>query len=634
MELMKRRKRKTTKKKTKKLPIILILLILVVVLGGYFLVYRNGAPLKGAMETITKPEKKLQILDLDSDERPIAVMIDNNVGYTAHAGLQDAYLTYEIIVEGGLTRLMAIFKDQDTELIGPVRSARHYFLDYALENDAIYVHYGWSPQAQEDISDLGVNNINGIYESTSSFWRVTDKYAPHNAVTSTKNIMEIARREGYRTTTNSNPVLNYVVDEVNLENGQDANTITIPYSTVNTVRYEYDETAKEYVRYSRDEKQVDWDTKQPVTTKNIIIEKVENSTLNDGTEKGRQTLDNIGEFDGYYITNGKAIEIKGATEHNLKNINVKFPLGQFICVTGVSGSGKSSLVNEIIYKQLAKDLNGARTKSGKHKAIKGIENIDKIVDISQSPIGRTPRSNPATYTGVFTDIRELFAMTADAKTKGYSASRFSFNVKGGRCEACQGDGIVQIAMHFLPDIFVPCDVCNGKRYNRETLEVKYKGKTIADVLDMTVEEALHFFSAVPKISRRIQTLYDVGLGYIKLGQPATTLSGGEAQRVKLATELSRRSTGKTLYILDEPTTGLHTADVHRLIDMLNRLVEGGNSVLVIEHNLDVIKTADYIIDMGPDGGDRGGTVVAQGTPEQVALADGSYTGYYLRKMLE
>ena len=256
------------------------------------------------------------------------------------------------------------------------------------------------------------------------------------------------------------------------------------------------------------------------------------------------------------------------------------------------------------------------------------------MDISQSPIGRTPRSNPATYTGVFTDIRELFAMTADAKTKGYSASRFSFNVKGGRCEACQGDGIVQIAMHFLPDIFVPCDVCNGKRYNRETLEVKYKGKTIADVLDMTVEEALHFFSAVPKISRRIQTLYDVGLGYIKLGQPATTLSGGEAQRVKLATELSRRSTGKTLYILDEPTTGLHTADVHRLIDMLNRLVEGGNSVLVIEHNLDVIKTADYIIDMGPDGGDRGGTVVAQGTPEQVALADGSYTGYYLRKMLE
>ena len=332
--------------------------------------------------------------------------------------------------------------------------------------------------------------------------------------------------------------------------------------------------------------------------------------------------------------NGLYLKVVGAAENNLKNINVSIPLGVFTCVTGVSGSGKSSLVNEIIYKQLAKDLNGARTKSGKHKAIKGIENIDKIVDISQSPIGRTPRSNPATYTGVFTDIRELFAMTADAKTKGYSASRFSFNVKGGRCEACQGDGIVQIAMHFLPDIFVPCDVCNGKRYNRETLEVKYKGKTIADVLDMTVEEALHFFSAVPKISRRIQTLYDVGLGYIKLGQPATTLSGGEAQRVKLATELSRRSTGKTHYILDEPTTGLHTADVHRLIDMLNRLVEGGNSVLVIEHNLDVIKTADYIIDMGPDGGDRGGTVVAQGTPEQVALADGSYTGYYLRKMLE
>ena len=306
----------------------------------------------------------------------------------------------------------------------------------------------------------------------------------------------------------------------------------------------------------------------------------------------------------------------------------------FACVTGVSGSGKSSLVNEIIYKQLAKDLNGARTKAGRHKAIKGIENIDKVVDISQSPIGRTPRSNPATYTGVFTDIRELFAMTADAKTRGYGASRFSFNVKGGRCEACQGDGIVQIAMHFLPDIFVPCDVCKGKRYNRETLEVKYKGKTIADVLDMTVEEALSFFSAVPKISRRIQTLYDVGLGYIKLGQSATTLSGGEAQRVKLATELSRRSTGKTLYILDEPTTGLHTADVHRLIDMLNRLVDAGNSVLVIEHNLDVIKTADYIIDMGPDGGDRGGTIVVQGTPEKVADTKESYTGYYLKKILK
>ena len=332
--------------------------------------------------------------------------------------------------------------------------------------------------------------------------------------------------------------------------------------------------------------------------------------------------------------NGLHLKVIGAAENNLKNINVDIPLGVFACVTGVSGSGKSSLVNEIIYKQLAKDLNGARTKAGRHKAIKGIENIDKVVDISQSPIGRTPRSNPATYTGVFTDIRELFAMTADAKTRGYGASRFSFNVKGGRCEACQGDGIVQIAMHFLPDIFVPCDVCKGKRYNRETLEVKYKGKTIADVLDMTVEEALSFFSAVPKISRRIQTLYDVGLGYIKLGQSATTLSGGEAQRVKLATELSRRSTGKTLYILDEPTTGLHTADVHRLIDMLNRLVDAGNSVLVIEHNLDVIKTADYIIDMGPDGGDRGGTIVVQGTPEKVADTKESYTGYYLKKILK
>lgn len=332
--------------------------------------------------------------------------------------------------------------------------------------------------------------------------------------------------------------------------------------------------------------------------------------------------------------NGLYLKVVGAAENNLKNINVNIPLGVFTCVTGVSGSGKSSLVNEIIYKQLAKELNGARTRAGKHKAIKGIENLDKIVDITQSPIGRTPRSNPATYTGVFTDIRELFAMTADAKTRGYGASRFSFNVKGGRCEACQGDGIVQIAMHFLPDIFVPCDVCKGKRYNRETLEVKYKGKTIADVLDMTVEEALSFFSAVPKISRRIQTLYDVGLGYIKLGQSATTLSGGEAQRVKLATELSRRSTGKTLYILDEPTTGLHTADVHRLIDMLTRLVEGGNSVLVIEHNLDVIKTADYIIDMGPDGGDRGGTVIAQGTPEEVAETKGSYTGFYLKKILK
>ena len=332
--------------------------------------------------------------------------------------------------------------------------------------------------------------------------------------------------------------------------------------------------------------------------------------------------------------NGKFLTVVGAAENNLKNITVKIPLGVFACVTGVSGSGKSSLVNEVIFKELSRRMNHTRTKSGKHKEIRGIEEIDKIVDISQSPIGRTPRSNPATYTGVFTDIRELFAMTNDAKMKGYTASRFSFNVKGGRCEACQGDGILQIEMHFLPDIFVPCDVCKGKRYNRETLAVKYKGKSIHDVLDMTVEEALSFFDAVPKIKRRIQTLYDVGLGYIKLGQSATTLSGGEAQRVKLATELSRRSTGKTLYILDEPTTGLHTADVRRLIEMLDRLVEGGNMVLVIEHNLDVIKTADYIIDMGPDGGNRGGTVIAKGTPEQVANTPGSYTGEYLKKMLK
>ncbi len=332
--------------------------------------------------------------------------------------------------------------------------------------------------------------------------------------------------------------------------------------------------------------------------------------------------------------NGKFLTVVGAAENNLKNITVKIPLGVFTCVTGVSGSGKSSLVNEVIFKELSRRMNHTRTKSGKHKEIRGLEEIDKIVDISQSPIGRTPRSNPATYTGVFTDIRELFAMTNDAKMKGYTASRFSFNVKGGRCEACQGDGILQIEMHFLPDIFVPCDVCKGKRYNRETLAVKYKGKSIHDVLDMTVEEALSFFDAVPKIKRRIQTLYDVGLGYIKLGQSATTLSGGEAQRVKLATELSRRSTGKTLYILDEPTTGLHTADVHRLIEMLDRLVEGGNTVLVIEHNLDVIKTADYIIDMGPDGGNRGGTVIAKGTPEQVANTPGSYTGEYLKKMLK
>ena len=330
---------------------------------------------------------------------------------------------------------------------------------------------------------------------------------------------------------------------------------------------------------------------------------------------------------------GQKLTVVGAAENNLKNISVSFPLGVITAVTGVSGSGKSSLVNEILFKELTKQINGSRVKSGAHKEIKGVENIDKIVDISQSPIGRTPRSNPATYTGVFTDIREIFAMTADAKMKGYSASRFSFNVKGGRCEACEGDGILKIEMHFLPDVFVPCEVCKGKRYNRETLEIKYKGKSIDDVLNMTVEEALGFFEPVPKIARKIQTLYDVGLGYVKLGQPATTLSGGEAQRVKLATELARRSTGKTLYILDEPTTGLHTADVQKLIDMLNRLVEGGNTIVVIEHNLDVIKTADYIVDLGPEGGDKGGTLIAQGTPEQVAGAEGSYTGQYLKKLL-
>lgn len=330
---------------------------------------------------------------------------------------------------------------------------------------------------------------------------------------------------------------------------------------------------------------------------------------------------------------GESITVAGASENNLHNLTVSFPLGVINCVTGVSGSGKSTLVNEILYKELAKQINGSRIKSGAHKEIRGIEHIDKIVDISQSPIGRTPRSNPATYTGVFTDIRELFAMTNDAKMKGYTSSRFSFNVKGGRCEACEGDGIIKIEMHFLPDIFVPCEVCKGKRYNRETLEIKYKGKSIDDVLNMTVEEALAFFEPVPKIARKIQTLYDVGLGYVKLGQPATTLSGGEAQRVKLATELSRRSTGKTLYILDEPTTGLHTHDVAKLIEMLNRLVEGGNTIVVIEHNLDVIKTADYIIDLGPDGGDKGGRVIATGTPEQIAKVEKSYTGEYLKKVL-
>jgi excinuclease ABC subunit A len=327
------------------------------------------------------------------------------------------------------------------------------------------------------------------------------------------------------------------------------------------------------------------------------------------------------------------ITIKGAEQNNLKNINVDIPLGVFTCVTGVSGSGKSSLINEILQKSLSKTLNRARTIPGKHKEITGVEQLDKIINIDQSPIGRTPRSNPATYTGVFDMIRDLFASTTDAKAKGYSKGRFSFNVKGGRCEACSGDGIIKIEMHFLPDVYVPCEVCDGKRYNRETLEVKYKGKSIFDVLDMTVEEALPFFENVPTIKRKIQTLYDVGLCYIKLGQPSTTLSGGEAQRIKLATELSKKSTGKTIYVLDEPTTGLHFADVHKLVDILQRLTDAGNTVVVIEHNLDVIKTADYIIDMGPEGGDKGGTVIAKGTPEAVAKVKDSYTGQFLARML-
>ena len=327
------------------------------------------------------------------------------------------------------------------------------------------------------------------------------------------------------------------------------------------------------------------------------------------------------------------LTVRGAAENNLKNIQVDFPLGVMTCVTGVSGSGKSSLVNEILYKTLARKLNRARTIPGKYKEITGLEQLDKVIAIDQSPIGRTPRSNPATYTGVFDQIRDLFASTADAKSKGYKKGRFSFNVKGGRCEACSGDGIIKIEMHFLPDVYVPCEVCQGKRYNRETLDVKYKGKSIFDVLDMTVEEAMTFFENVPSIRRKIETLNDVGLSYIKLGQPSTTLSGGEAQRIKLATELSRRSTGKTIYILDEPTTGLHFADVHKLTEILKRLAEGGNTVVVIEHNLDVIKTADYIIDMGPEGGDRGGTVIAKGTPEKVSEQEISYTGRYLRKYL-
>ena len=331
---------------------------------------------------------------------------------------------------------------------------------------------------------------------------------------------------------------------------------------------------------------------------------------------------------------GKYLRVRGARANNLKNIDVDIPLGVFTCVTGVSGSGKSSLVNEIVKKTLLRELNGARTRSGDHDAILGVEQLDKIIDIDQSPIGRTPRSNPATYTGLFDLIREVYAQTPDARMRGYGNGRFSFNVKGGRCEACRGDGIIKIEMHFLPDIYVPCEVCHGKRYNRETLEVRYKGKTIADVLDMTVEEALSFFAPLPRLAKKLQTLYDVGLGYVRLGQPSTTLSGGEAQRVKLATELSRKDTGRTLYVLDEPTTGLHVADVKRLLEILQRLCENGSSVVVIEHNLDVIKTADYIIDLGPEGGNRGGTVVATGTPEDVAAVPGSYTGQYLKPILE
>jgi excinuclease ABC subunit A len=331
--------------------------------------------------------------------------------------------------------------------------------------------------------------------------------------------------------------------------------------------------------------------------------------------------------------NGKKLKIFGASQNNLKNINVEIPLGEFVCVTGVSGSGKSSLINEILYQYLAAELNGARTRPASFQKITGLSALDKVIQIDQSPIGRTPRSNPATYTGVFADIRALFASTQEAKLRGYTASRFSFNVKGGRCEACQGGGIIKIEMNFLPDVYVPCEVCKGKRYNRETLEIKYKGKNIYDVLEMTVEEGVEFFSNIPKIARRLKTLQDVGLGYIKIGQPATTLSGGEAQRVKLAAELGKRATGRTIYILDEPTTGLHIADVHKLIDVLQKLVDSGNTVVVIEHNLDLIKTADYIIDLGPEGGDAGGRVVAAGTPEQVARVPESYTGQYLKKIL-
>ena len=358
-------------------------------------------------------------------------------------------------------------------------------------------------------------------------------------------------------------------------------------------------------------------------------------------------MKNPNSLTGAYLSGARKIEvpkerrqptgwltIKGARENNLKNIDVDIPLGVMTCITGVSGSGKSSLTNEILYKTLAKELNRARTIAGEHDEIIGMDKLDKVIDIDQSPIGRTPRSNPATYTGVFDMIRDLFAATPDAKAKGYTKGRFSFNVKGGRCEACAGDGIIKIEMHFLPDVYVPCEVCGGKRYNRETLEVKYKGKSIYDILDMTVEEALEFFKNLPSIQNKMQTLYDVGLSYIRLGQPSTQLSGGEAQRIKLATELSKRSTGKTIYILDEPTTGLHFEDVNKLVEILRRLSEGGNTVVVIEHNLDVIKTADYIIDMGPEGGDGGGTVVATGTPEEVAQVKQSYTGKYLRKYLK
>jgi len=331
---------------------------------------------------------------------------------------------------------------------------------------------------------------------------------------------------------------------------------------------------------------------------------------------------------------GRKLTIKGAQENNLKNVNVDIPLGQFIAVTGVSGSGKSTLINEILYKTLAHKLNRAKIKAGKHKIIEGIEQLEKVIDIDQSPIGRSPRSNPATYTGVFDDIRDLFAMTNESKVRGYKKGRFSFNVKGGRCEACRGDGIITIEMHFLPDVYVPCEVCHGKRYNRETLEVKYKGKNIAEILEMTVEDAVHFFEHLPKIHRKLQTIVDVGLGYITLGQPATTLSGGEAQRVKLASELHRRSTGKSFYILDEPTTGLHVDHIARLLNVLQRLVDNGETVLVIEHNLDVIKTADYIIDLGPEGGDKGGTIIATGTPEQICEVEESYTGKYLKPILE